>query len=146
MPRNAAGCGDITIIDCFTQAGGGESSPLYSVLATVLSPVPRTFPSNVRASYLSQDSSVIVVTWQPFTLVEARGFIEYIIELREVDGQLSGNMTASMDQNNVTFSGVDPSRDYVATVGTRSLSAPDTVGPGQLLCSHILCNDVVCFM
>ena len=81
-----------------------------------------------------EDPSTITVSWRPFTLVEARGFIEYIILLHQVSSvkrQAPLMQQAGMEQSSVVFSGVDTSIDYQATVGTGSLTAGGVTGPGQ---------------
>jgi hypothetical protein len=76
-----------------------------------------------------------MVTWQPFTLVEARGFIEYIVELHLVSSAVKRQEDESfiqqvpMDQSNVTFTGLDMTSNYEATVGTVSLT-DNVTGPG----------------
>ena len=80
-----------------------------------------------------EDPSEIVVTWEPLTLLEARGFIEYLIELYEagsVKRQVL-SMTVTMDEDSVTFSDLDVTADYEVSVGTRTVSSGDT-GPGEL--------------
>ena len=78
--------------------------------------------------------SVIVVSWRPFTLVEARGFIEYIIQLHELSSskhQQPLTMRASMTQSSVTFTNLNPSISYEASVGTIAISTAE-LGPGEL--------------
>ena len=76
---------------------------------------------------LREDPGTITVFWQPFTLVEARGFIEYIVKLYAVvttkrQDPESMMQRVSMNQSNAVFTGVDINRDYEASVGTISLS------------------------
>lgn len=93
--------------------------------------VPVIAPADVR---ISRSSSTVTVMWRPLTLVEARGFIEYIVQLFEVPSsrRQSGLMQRiPMNQGNATFTGLDRSSDYEASVGTISVSG-DSVGPGML--------------
>jgi hypothetical protein len=133
IPRNAAGCGDIITITCFTQAGGGKSvTDTYPcVHAPLLStPVPASAPADVEVVRSTVNPRNITVTWQPFTLVEARGFIEYLVQLQEVSKQARLTQQVPMDQSSATFTVDDTSVDYEASVGTGSVSG-DAVGPGQ---------------
>ena len=139
MSRNPAGCGNTATISCFTQEGGGE---LVAVAAfsfnhpyIIIYAVPTFSPIDVRM--LREDSSTISVIWQPFTLVEARGYIEYIVRLyivtvssmkRQDPGSIMQRVP--MNQSNAVFTGVDTTSDYEATVGTISLSNNAT-GPGK---------------
>ena len=110
--------------------------------------MPTVSPANVGVTRSEEDPSQIVVMWQPLTLLEARGFIEYIIQLHEtgsVKRQVL-SMTVPMDEDSVTFSGVDVTANYEVSVGTRTVSSGDT-GPGELAaasCSLSVGSDVTC--
>ena len=136
MPRNPAGCGDIITITCFTQAGGGMSVTMPACLPLPMplpSPVPASAPADVEVSRSTDNPRIITVTWQPLTLVEARGFIEYLVQLHEVSSskrQDELTQRVPMDQSSTTFTVDDTSISYEASVGTVSLFR-DTVGPGQ---------------
>ena len=54
------------------------------------------------------------MSWQPLTLVEARGFIVYRVELRASD--TSSVFTAPGNQSNVTITGLESSTSYEVTV------------------------------
>jgi hypothetical protein len=130
MPRNAAGCGDIITITCFTQAGGGKSvTDTYPcVHAPLLStPVPVSAPADVKVDCSTVN---ITVSWQPFTLVEARGFIEYLVELRQAGLTKQESKQVPMDHSSAIFTVGDTSINYEVSV--RSVSG-DAVGPGQHL-------------
>lgn len=89
-------------------------------------------PRNVTASHSVDDRSIISVTWQPLTLVEAKGFIEYIVQLyivSSVKRQDGLTQQVPMNQSSVDFTGLDTTSNYEATVGTISLSG-DATGPG----------------
>ena len=95
------------------------------------SPVPVGAPADVNVTR-SPDFSAITVTWRPFTLVEARGFIEYLVQLHEGSSakrQDGLTQRVPMDQGSTTFTGLDISQNYEASVGTVSESGE--VGPGQ---------------
>ena len=95
--------------------------------------MPTVSPTNVGVTRSEEDPSEIVVTWQPLTLLEARGFIEYLIQIHKVGSikkQLL-SMTVPMDEDSVTFSDLDTTADYEVSVGTRTVSSGDT-GPGEL--------------
>ena len=68
--------------------------------------MPLTEPAEVSVTRSTEDASVVVVSWRPFTLVEARGFIEYIVQLHEASSskrQQPLTMRANMTQSSVTF-------------------------------------------
>ena len=102
-------------------------------VSLLISTVPTVPPAHVGISR-SSDSSAIKVTWRPFTLVEARGFIEYLVQLHEMSSivkrQDGLTRRVPMDQNSTTFTGLDVSVGYEASIRTISVSG-DTVGPGQ---------------
>ena len=141
MPRNPAGCGEIFTLVCFTQEGGMNTLCMYLYECLSLS-VPETSPSNVSMTHTNE---VVIVTWQPFTLVEARGFIEYIVQLHIVPSakrQGGPVKRVPMDQSSAVFTNVNTSSTYEASVGTVSLSG-DITGLGQLTYKHcIVCAAV----
>jgi hypothetical protein len=81
-----------------------------------------------------EEPSVVRVTWRRFTLVEARGFIEYVVQLHLVPSvkRQEGSLVqrVPMNRNQAVFRGLDPLIDYEASVGTVSL-LDNTTGPGQ---------------
>ena len=95
--------------------------------------MPAGAPTDVVASRSTENPRIITVAWRPLTLAEARGFIEYLVQLHEVSpAKRQDGLTqrVPMDQGSTTFTVDDPSISYEASVGTVSLSG-DTVGPGQ---------------
>ena len=78
--------------------------------------------------------TVATITWRPLTLVEARGFIEYIVQLylvssaKREDGSLIKRV--SMNRSRAVFTGLDATSNYEASVGTISLSDMTATGPG----------------
>ena len=94
---------------------------------------PTLIPGNVQAIRSTKDPTVIMVTWQPLTLVEARGFIEYLVVLPSPGSakrQLL-SIQVSMDQNSVMFTGLDPSLSYEVSMAT--VTSNGTVGKSELL-------------
>ena len=92
--------------------------------------MPTVSPANVGVTRSEEDPSEIVVMWQPLTLLEARGFIEYIIQIHEA-GFVKRQALAMMNEDNVTFSDLDTTANYEVSVGTITVSSGDT-GPGEL--------------
>ena len=112
------------------------------------SPVPAVAPTDVEVSRSTENPRIITVTWRPFTLVEARGFIEYLVQLHEVSSakrQDGLTQRVPMDQGSTTFTVDDTSINYEASVGTASLSG-DTVGPGQHSEIAIATHDMYTFI
>ena len=96
-----------------------------------------------------ENPSEIVVTWQPLTLLEARGFIEYLIQLYEVGSVKREllSLTVPMDQDNATFSDLNTTAIYEVSVGTITVLSGD-IGPGELTawsCS-LMMSLMVCFI
>lgn len=93
-----------------------------------LSAAPTRPVRNVQAMHSSADATTVVVSWEPLTIVDARGFIEYLIEL--IPSVSSKRQTLSMlvpmEQSRVEFTGLDPSQGYEATVAT--VTSDGTVG------------------
>ena len=92
------------------------TSPLICSLYTVAS----HSPGNIT---VTRFSNIILITWQPLTLLEARGFIEYVVDLHIMDSlkRQALSKRVPMNQSNVTFTGLNPNQVYEATVGTRTL-------------------------
>ena len=79
---------------------------------------------------LTESSTVLQVTWQPLTIVEARGFINYVVTAREGNSMKVLTKIAVMNQNSVTFEGVDTSAEYSVSVYTMTISTGE-IGPGE---------------
>lgn len=125
MPRNPAGCGVELIMPCFTLEGckfhtfSFHSPSRPSTHPPPPHPAPVRAPSNVMINRSTDDASRIVVKWQPLTLVEARGFVMYRVDLRVANArkrQADLSMTALWNESNVTFTGLNPSSSYEGTV------------------------------
>lgn len=94
--------------------------------------MPITSPANVSVFRSSFEPSIIHVTWQLFTLVEARGFIEYIVQLHHLPRQAVLTVNVLMDQSSVVFMNLDPTANFVAKVGTVSRNGEIILnGPGK---------------
>ena len=50
-----------------------------------------------------------MVSWQPLTLIEARGFIEYTVTLY-IDAHQTLSMRVPMNQSSTIFTGVNPTQ------------------------------------
>ena len=97
--------------------------------------VPASAPADVDVMHSIENPRAITVTWRPFTLVEARGFIEYLVQLHEVSSvkrQDGLTQRVPMDQSSATFTVDDPSINYEASVQAVSVSG-DALGPGEVL-------------
>ncbi len=81
--------------------------------------VPAVTPKNVSVFRSDVDRTVIIVTWIPLTLVEAKGFIRYVITLAGSSlVKRQTPLTMIVSGNNATFQGLDPTTDYEVSVGT----------------------------
>ena len=61
------------------------------------------------------------MSWQPLTLVEARGFVEYVADLYlqfSRKRQILSTMRVPMNQSSVVFVGLDPNQAYEVSVST----------------------------
>ena len=161
MPRNPFGCGEKMEVDASLKKEVSYHSLalalkyyhflslfIYSTSPSSLFPPSQLFPSplsppsvpvvspmNVTVSRLGE--KVILVKWQPLTLVEAKGFIEYVVTLQVASSRKRQESavltkTASMSANCINFTGVDPSVDYQATVST--MTSDGRRGPGEWSC------------
>ena len=95
--------------------------------------MPEFSPVDITVSRSSEDPSTITVTWRPYNLVEARGFIEYIVQLHLEESkkrQALEEQRVPMNKSSAEFSGLDTANgNYEVSVGTMSLSG-DALGPG----------------
>ena len=99
--------------------------------------VPSKMPENVKVFRSKDDNTVLVVTWDPLTIVEARGFITYVIEatpsgvpmiLQELHTEVPGNVSS------VRLQGADPRIIYSVTVSPHSSGGQ--LGPCKYLSSE----------
>lgn len=105
----------------------GTFLPCFSLCSSRFSPI------NITMTRYNNPTT-IKVTWRPFTLVEARGFIEYVVQLHMSSSIKRQNrllvQRVPMNQSTVVFAGLDADSDYEVSVGTVSLDG-DTMGPGE---------------
>ena len=97
--------------------------------------MPKFSPVDITVSRSSEDPSTITVTWRPYNLVEARGFIEYIVQLHLEESkkrQALEEQRVPMNKSSAEFSGLDTASNYEVSVGTMSLSG-DASGPGAAI-------------
>ena len=97
--------------------------------------MPEFSPVDITVSRSSEDPSTITVTWRPYNLVEARGFIEYIVQLHLEESkkrQALEEQRVSMNKSSAEFSGLDTASNYEVSVGSMSLSG-DASGPGAAI-------------
>ena len=93
--------------------------------------MPTVSPSFIVTS----NQSAIVVTWELLTLIEARGFIEYLIHLHEEFSVERQSMQLPMSEDSATFTGLEMCARYEVSMGTRTLSSGAT-GPGMYM--HVI--------
>ncbi len=93
--------------------------------------MPAVTPKNVSVVRSGIHRTVIIVTWIPLTLVEARGFIRYVVTLVPTARErIPVRMTVS--GNTATFQDLNPATDYEVSVGTINSNGEN--GPGKVLC------------
>ena len=95
--------------------------------------MPAVRPGNVSVTRSMSNPKVLTVTWEPLTLVEAKGFIQYRVTLtpggsrKRQTGTLT--RTVSGDQNSTTFTDTNPATDYTVVVDTLTSDGLNS-GPG----------------
>ena len=84
--------------------------------------VPSVAPGKVNITRSIDNVKVLTVTWEPLTLVEAKGFINYTVTLTPGGSRKrqTGTLTRTVpgDQNSTTFTNTNPATDYTVIVGT----------------------------
>ena len=84
--------------------------------------VPSVAPVKVNIIRSIDNVRVLTVTWEPLTLVEAKGFINYTVTLTPGGSRKrqTGALTRTVpgDQNSTTFTDTNPATDYTVIVGT----------------------------
>ena len=101
------------------------------IIPPSLSTAPTRPVGNVQAVRFLGDPTIFTVSWEPLTIVEARGFIRYLIELTPSASskRQTLSMEVAMEQSSVEFTGLDPSRGYDASVAT--IMSDGTVGESE---------------
>ena len=115
---NRAGLGAINVMILFTRELGKMMHLLLIVMNYYFSTVPSTSPMNVRA--IRTTATVMMVSWRPLTLAEARGFVSHytvtyspqIISGRRKRQAAMVEVVSGMDTNAVTIGGLDPDTVY----------------------------------
>ena len=102
----AAGTPYQVIVIAFTSAGRGEENDPQIFFTQELS--PNKAPENVK---YERSGTTITVSWDPHSLMEARGFPFYTVTLRPLS--LVGSRTARQSDNNGTISVTTNETDVV---------------------------------
>ena len=102
--------------------------------------MPVISPQNVEVIRAENDSTVLLVSWQPLTIVEAQSFFFYVVvvKLNEIRKRQSAELMkeVAMNESSVIFEGLDPNARYDVTVGTIGVKSRMS-GPGEHLYSLI---------
>ena len=96
--------------------------------------VPEKMPGNVMVRRDSEDNTVLLVSWQPLTIVEARGFITYEVVATPSSGSRKRQqqiLRASVPYNMgvARLEGAAPEVSYAVQVTPRTSSQES--GPGK---------------
>ena len=96
--------------------------------------LPLTAPSvapEVTSITRSDDGTVITVAWQRITLEQARGFFQYRVTLTPLTSNtrqaVALTKTIPSDQTSVIFQDLDPSVQYIVSVGVVNINNMDLV-------------------
>ena len=127
------------IVVAFTNAGRGIES--YPKLFFTKELVPSKPPQNVL---YKRSGTNISVSWDPLTLIEARGFPIYIVTLlplsitgsRDVRQSTDGRITPVItNKTDAVIEGLDPYGDYSLTIAVRT-SSGQTATTGVYIVSY----------
>ena len=110
----------------------------FIVFIIIIIIVPAVAPSNVTVTRSTSNPKVLTVAWEPLTLVEAKGFINYTVTLtpggsrKRQTGTLTRTLTRTVpgDQNSTTFTDTNPATDYTVIMGTLTSDELNS-GPGK---------------
>ena len=130
---NRAGLGAINVMILFTRELGKILHLLLIVMNYYFSTAPNTSPMNVRA--IRTTATVIMVSWRPLTLTEARGFISHytvtyspqVISGGRKRQAAMTEVVTGMDANMTSIDGLDPDAVYNVQV-----SAATAAGNGAI--------------
>lgn len=83
--------------------------------------VPTAIPRNVKVSRSVNDATVLVVTWEPLTIVEAQGNIRYLVEGTSSMGSRKRQQNSLMQSvpanaSMVMLTGANPGTSYTVVV------------------------------
>ena len=104
----------VTLV-AFTSAGRGIESYPYTFFTQELA--PQKSPENVK---YERSGTIIIVSWDPLNLTEARGFPVYTVTLtRSNDDRI---ISVTTNETDVVIEDLDPNVEYSLTVvvGTSS--------------------------
>ena len=115
---NRAGLGAINGMILFTRELGKMMHLLLIVMYYYFSTAPNTSPMNVRAKRTT--TTVMMVSWRPLTLAEARGFVSHytvtyssqIISGGRKRQAAMTELVPGMDTNVTSIDGLDPDTVY----------------------------------
>ena len=81
----------------------------------------------------SDDGTVIIVSWQPVTLEQARGFFVYQVILAPVSNKRQSTLirTVPRTETSVTVSGLDSGIEYTVSVRAVNENNTELIGPTQ---------------
>ncbi len=90
-----------------------------------------TSPQDIQISRLESDITMMNVSWRPLSLVEAKGFVDYIITLQPDNNRKRQTLTAIVPgSQSSTIIQIDPVIEYEVSVGTVTTSSGE-MGPGE---------------
>ena len=130
---NRAGLGAINVMILFTRELGKMMHLLLIVMNYYFFTAPNTSPMNVRA--IRTTATVIMVSWRPLTLTEARGFVSHytvtyspqVISGGRKRQAAMTEVVSGMDANMTSIDGLDP-----GTVYNVQVSAATAAGNGVI--------------
>ena len=130
---NRAELGAINVMILFTRELGKMMHLLLIVMNYYFSTAPNTSPMNVRA--IRTSATVIMVSWRPLTLTEARGFVSHytvtyspqVISGGRKRQAAMTEVVSGMDANMTSIDGLDPDTVYNVQV-----SAATAAGNGVI--------------
>ena len=104
----------VTLV-AFTSAGRGIESYPYTFFTQELA--PQKSPENVE---YERSGTIIIISWDPLNLIEARGFPVYTVTLTRSNGD--GIISVTTNETDVVIEDLDPNVEYSLTVvvGTSS--------------------------
>ena len=106
------------VVVAFTSAGRGLESVEYVFFSEELTPLKLL--ENVQ---LERSGTSVIISWEPLTLFEARGFPTYAVTLvpstsddRVTRQSSDGVIRVTTNKSNIVVGGLDPKVEYDVTV------------------------------
>ena len=106
------------VVVAFTSAGRGLESVEYVFFSKELTPLKLL--ENVQ---LERSGTSVIISWEPLTLFEARGFPTYAVTLvpstsddRVTRQSSDGVIRVTTNESNIVVGGLDPKVEYDVTV------------------------------